>query len=270
MFVARLFPKDSTYFKQSQGYFSKLGKTMDSGGWMNLFPIWALVISGIVVNLDYNDRYIYWDWGGWILGLSKLVLVTFIYFLFLRPKMFWQLGMKILNLKEILFHAFIAMIFLLIGWLDSGIILSTLPILIPYCFAFLSGVMIFQFQLELDKENGVWNHFEWTNKIEFLSTSLILMALAIFLSILYDDPILSTSAAVSFPFPLITLLWPNHVRHLQRARIFPLFTLTMFLCVRLPWFLIPVAILFFVIRTINYFRYGIIYPSFGVDFLEEN
>ncbi|MGY8783049.1 MAG: hypothetical protein ACKVHA_06530, partial [Fidelibacterota bacterium] len=65
------------------------------------------------------------------------------------------------------------------------------------------------------------------------------------------------------------LIWPNHVRHLQRARFYPVFTFSMFLCVRAPWFIIPLLVLFFILRTINYLRLGITYPSFAVDFLED-
>ena len=100
--------------------------------------------------------------------------------------------------------------------------------------------------------------------------SVGLMVLAMLLGIVLEDPVASTSAAVSIPFPLIALIWPDHVRHLQRARFYPIFTFAMFLCARAAWFLIPLGILFFLLRTINYFRYGIVHPSFGVDFLEED
>ena len=99
--------------------------------------------------------------------------------------------------------------------------------------------------------------------------SVILMLVALLFGIYLDDPILSSAAAVSLPFPLIVLIWPNHVRHLQRARVFPIFTFAMALCIRVPWFFFPLGLMFFVIRTINYFRFGIVYPSFAVDFLEE-
>ena len=96
------------------------------------------------------------------------------------------------------------------------------------------------------------------------------MSITIILGISLDDPVVSTAGAVSIPFAIIALIWPSHVRHLQRARFYPLFIFAMFLCVRAPWFLIPLAILFFSIRTVNYLRYGIVHPSFGVDFLDEH
>ena len=74
---------------------------------------------------------------------------------------------------------------------------------------------------------------------------------------------------VTLPFPLITLIWPNRIRHLQRGRFYPLFIFAMFLCVRAPWFFIPIALLFYMLRVVNYFRYGIVYPSFGVDFSDD-
>ena len=95
------------------------------------------------------------------------------------------------------------------------------------------------------------------------------MSISILIGILLDDPIVSTAGMVALPFAAIALIWRSHVRHLQRARFYPIFIFAMFLCVRAPWFLIPLAVLFFVLRTVNYFRYGIVHPSFGVDFLEE-
>ncbi|MBT6414478.1 MAG: hypothetical protein HOK12_08980 [Candidatus Marinimicrobia bacterium] len=97
-------------------------------------------------------------------------------------------------------------------------------------------------------------------------SSVGLFCIAILLGFYFDDPIITSAGIVSVPFPLIALLWPSHVRHLQRARFYPLFIFAMFLCVRAPWFLIPLAILFYTLRIVNYFRYGIVYPSFGVDF----
>ena len=141
--------------------------------------------------------------------------------------------------------------------------------LVTYIFSFLSCLVVFQFKIELEEDKGTWNNFNWEHKFEYLSISVGFMLLAMFLGIFLEDPVASTAAAVSIPFPLIALIWPNHVRHLQRARFYPLFTFAMFLSVRAAWFLVPLAVLFFILRMVNYFRYGIVHPSFGVDFLEE-
>ena len=141
--------------------------------------------------------------------------------------------------------------------------------LLPYVLVFLSCLLVFQFTIELNERKGTWVVSQWENKFEYLSVSVILMVLAVCTGIYYSDPVISTAGAVATPFAAIALIWPNHVRHLQRARFYPLFIFAMFISVRAPWFLIPLGFLFFVLRTVNYFRYGIVHPSFGVDFIEE-
>ena len=128
-------------------------------------------------------------------------------------------------------------------WSRASMITPDFVGLLPYVIAFLSCLCAFQFPLTLDEEKGTWNHFEWKNKNQYFCLSLVLMLISTFLGVYFDDPIMSTAGAVCIPFPLITLIWPNHVRHLQRARFFPLFTFSMFLCVRAPWFFFPLWIL---------------------------
>ena len=279
MIVARIFPKDSEHYNRFQKYFSNLTQIIHSQGWIQFFSIWTLTVSGIVVSMDMSDRYVYWEWGGWFIGFIKLVVITTLYFTFLKPKYIWSVGSRLLNSKEILLHTIIAYFFLLFGYFDMQKllqpkvlfnILNGFIVLVPYVLAFVSCLLVFQFTIVLDKVKGVWNNFDWNKKIEYLSVSVLLMLISIILGIYLEDPVISTAGAVSIPFSLIALIWPNHVRHLQRARFYPLFIFAMFACVRAPWFLIPLAVLFFLLRTINYFKYGIIYPSFGVDFLEED
>jgi hypothetical protein len=237
--------------------------------------------------MDIQDRYVYWDWDGWIVGLVKLMIVSIVFISILNPKKIWTVGKKRLNIKEIFTHGVVGVILLLLGWIDIGmieaiskgklesmvmvtyLIYSALSI-VPYVLSFLSCLLVFQFILELEEDKGTWNNLNWENKLGYLSMSVVFMVLAMLLGISLEDPVASTAAAVALPFSAIALIWPDHVRHLQRARFYPLFIFAMFLCVRAPWFLVPLAVLFFLLRTVNYFRYGIVHPSFGVDFLEED
>jgi len=287
MLVGKIIPIDSESYKRWRNYFSPIGEKIDSQGWIQFFSIWTLTVAGIVLSMDMEDRYVYWTWDGWIIGLVKLIVVSVIFIAILNPKKIWTVGTKRLNVREILVHSAVGIILLLFGWIDLGmtegisegklvslvlesyLIHSALSI-VPYVLSFLSCLLVFQFILELEEDKGTWNNFNWENNIRYLSISVGLMVLAMLLGIFLEDPVASTSAAVSIPFPLIALIWPDHVRHLQRARFYPIFTFAMFLCVRAAWFLIPLGILFFLLRTINYFRYGIVHPSFGVDFLEED
>ena len=65
------------------------------------------------------------------------------------------------------------------------------------------------------------------NKFRYLSISVVSMVFAMLLGIVLEDPVASTAAAVAIPFSAIALIWPNHVRHLQRARFYPLFIFAM-------------------------------------------
>ena len=279
MLIEKIIPVGSDLYSVWSGYFSELGKKIDSQGWVQLFSIWTLTVGGIVLSMDLSDRYIYWEWSGWIEGFIKLLIVSIVFIFILKPNEMWTAGTKRLNIKEFLIHSVIGSILVVFGLFDLEMIigpyeskiefLHVLLSLISYVFSFLSCLIVFQFILELEEDKGTWNNFNWEHKFEYLSISVVFMVLAMLLGIFLEDPVASTAAAVSIPFPLIALIWPNHVRHLQRARFYPLFTFAMFLSVRAAWFLVPLAVLFFTLRMVNYFRYGIVHPSFGVDFLEE-
>ena len=279
MLIEKIIPVGSDLYSVWSGYFSELGKKIDSQGWVQLFSIWTLTVGGIVLSMDLSDRYIYWEWSGWIEGFIKLLIVSILFIFILKPNGMWTAGTKRLNIKEFLIHSVIGSILVVFGLFDLEMIigpyeskiefLHVLLSLISYVFSFLSCLIVFQFILELEEDKGTWNNFNWEHKFEYLFISVVFMVLAMLLGIFLEDPVASTAAAVSIPFPLIALIWPNHVRHLQRARFYPLFTFAMFLSVRAAWFLVPLAVLFFTLRMVNYFRYGIVHPSFGVDFLEE-
>ena len=279
MLIEKIIPVGSNLYSVWKGHSSKIGKKIDSQGWVQLFSIWTLTVGGIVLSMDLSDRYIYWEWSGWIEGFIKLLLVSIVFIIILKPNGMWTAGTKRLNIKEFLIHSAIGSILIVFGLFDLEIIkrpyehkivfFHVLLSLVPYIFSFLSCLIVFQFKIELEEDKGTWNNFNWEHKFEYLSISVGFMVLAMFLGIFLEDPVASTAAAVSIPFPLIALIWPNHVRHLQRARFYPLFTFAMFLSVRAAWFLVPLAVLFFTLRMVNYFRYGIVHPSFGVDFLEE-
>ena len=286
MLIEKIIPVGSDSYSVWRGYSSELGKKIDSQGWAQLFSIWTLTVGGIVLSMDLSDRYIYWEWSGWIEGLLKLFIVSIIFIFILKPNAIWTAGTKRLNIKEFLIHTFIGSILIVFGLIDLEAVIALFEVkiesfykglfvfyialsIIPYVLSLLSCLMVFQFILELEEDKGIWNNYNWDNKFGYLSISVGFMILAMLLGIFLEDPVVSTAAAVSIPFPLIALIWPNHVRHLQRARFYPLFTFAMFLSVRAAWFLVPLVVLFFTLRMVNYFRYGIVHPSFGVDFLEE-
>ncbi len=269
MIIEKLFSKKSKLYNNLKPFFKTIGERVDKFGLIHLFSIWALVVAGIVVRMHSIDRFIYWDWSDSFTGLLKLLFVTIIFIKYMFPKKVWLAGNKILSNNEILNHTIIALLLIIFGFLNLQANIPSLILIVPYLFVFVSCLMVFQFKLILDEKNGTWDIVQWKNKNTILIISFSLMLLSVILGIYFDDPIISTAGMVSSPYAIIALLWPNHVRHMQRARFYPLFTFAMFLCVRAPWFILPTFLLFFSLRVINYFRYGIAYPSFAVDFLDD-
>ena len=76
MLVERFIPKGSSYYIKLQNYFLKLGEKLDEVGAIHLFSIWTLTVSGIVMTMGQNDRFIYWEWIGWEIGFIKLFIVS--------------------------------------------------------------------------------------------------------------------------------------------------------------------------------------------------
>ncbi len=266
MLVERLYPPRSRRYNILRDPFTDVGAYMDSIGLIQLFTIWTLTVAGMVMEMGLENRFAYWEWGGWIFGILKLAIVTAFFILILHPKQIWIAGKKRLNEKEFGLHLGIAALLLIFGSLGSKMVLNQVIGILPYLAAFLGGLTIFQFVIEFDQTKGTWYNYHWSKKNFYLMISVSFMFAAVGLGFYFDDPIITSAGVVALPFPVIALIWPSHVRHLQRARFYPLFILAMFLCVRAPWFIVPLAGLFYTLRTVNYFRYGIVYPSFGVDF----
>ena len=197
MLIEKIIPVGSDLYSVWSGYFSELGKKIDSQGWVQLFSIWTLTVGGIVLSMDLSDRYIYWEWSGWIEGFIKLLIVSIVFIFILKPNEMWTAGTKRLNIKEFLTHSVIGSILIVFGLFDLGMIvgpyeskiefLHVLLSLISYVFSFLSCLIVFQFILELEEDKGTWNNFNWEHKFEYLSTSVGFMALAMF-CLLYTSP----------------------------------------------------------------------------------
>ena len=211
MLIEKIIPVGSDLYSVWSGYFSELGKKIDSQGWVQLFSIWTLTVGGIVLSMDLSDRYIYWEWSGWIEGFIKLLIVSIVFIFILKPNEMWTAGTKRLNIKEFLIHSGIGSILIVFGLFDLGMIvgpyerkiefLHVLLSLISYVFSFLSCLIVFQFILELEEDKGTWNNFNWEHKFEYLSISVVLMVLAMLLGIFLEDPVASTCLLYTSPSP---------------------------------------------------------------------
>ena len=76
MIIEKIIPTNSDIYNKWKTFFSLIGEKMDKEGWMQLFAIWTLTVCGIVLSMDIQDRYVYWNWDGWLIGFTKLFIVS--------------------------------------------------------------------------------------------------------------------------------------------------------------------------------------------------
>ena len=100
-----------------------------------------------------------------------------------------------------------------------------------------------------------------------MKTLLLCLVLTVVISIYgfwSSDPYLATASGLYIPFYLVTILFPNAIRHYQRLRIFGVAIPVFFIGVHFPWFLVISILIFWILRYFHYFNSGVVIPSFKV------
>ena len=263
MIIARLIPKGSPKYQIIKNDIKVYADLLEKYNIINLFAVWTMTVSGFSYMLGHVDRYSYWDWSGYVDGIIRLVLATTVFYI-TSKKDIWKRSDNRLGYFDLLNNFIIGSVCFLIGAVNMMFAEVSILGVVPYFSAIAAGILIYEFKIIYDQKNEDWKINNWDNKVKYLFISLLLMILSTIIGYKLDDPIISTVSMVSLFFPAVALMWPSHVRHIKRLQFYPLFILAMFSCVRAPWFLIILVFLFFTIRSINYLKYGIIYPSFGV------
>ena len=263
MILARLIPKDSKKYQIIKNDINVYAELLEKYNIINLFAVWTVTVSGFTYMLGHDDRYSYWDWSGYVDGIIRLVLATTVFYI-TSKKGIWKRSDNRLGYFDLLNNFIIGSVCFLIGAVNMMFAEVSILGVVPYISIIATGILIYEFKITYDQKNEDWKINNWDNKVKYLFISLLLLLLSTVIGYKLDDPIISTVSMVSLFFPAVALMWPSHVRHIKRLQFYPLFILAMFSCVRAPWFLIILGLLFFTIRSINYLKYGIIYPSFGV------
>jgi len=231
------------------------------------FGFWTVFVAGIATFNGAMDQYHYWDWSHGLIGILSLIVITFILAVFLlKPERIIFEETRLTVTMTVRF-ALVGAILFLIGW-GTNPMEGFVP-LIPYLAGYLSLVLVNTVNIEKDMETQKSYILSYQVKNQRLAFGLVLMIIGLVAGSWLNDPVISTAAAVSLPFLVIALLM-KHVRHLQRAKFYPIFIMAMFVSMREPWLLIPLGVLFYLLRFYHYFRYEIIYPTFGVEMDEES
>ena len=229
---------------------------------LHWFGMWCMVISGFNIIKGQENRYIFWDWNsGSLFIFSVIILVTVWSILSARhpatPK-------KINNLRSLLYFIVIGSMALLLGSIGPIFSMVAIKNYAPYLLFYIAVWLVFSIE-SIQQDDKSFEIAGSSSRIRNLVGATTLIIVGIVMGFQFDDPVASTVSTVYLPFLLVALIMPAHIRHLQRARIYGVFIPAVFLVVRFPWFLIPLCTLFFLLRLYHYFRFNIVYPTFGVD-----
>lgn len=261
MIIARLIKPESGFYKTLAEHSKKMDNLMSYKP-MTWFAVWIMMTSGTSAQQQSIDRFSYWDMSLAFNGIVTMMIVAGIITWIIRQEKLSFTGLT-LNVSTIMNHSLMVLILFITGWgwfsFINGDLLVTLRSFIPYLCTYLAVLLGFQIPLNSIEEKG------YQPGKSFIFITLIFSLLGVVLGILLEDPVISTMSAVIAPFYLIAIVFPEHKRHIERCRIYPIFIGIMFVSVRLPWVLIPSFILFFILRTYHYFRYQIVFPTFAVD-----
>ena len=261
MIVSRLIKPESDLYGRLSIWSKNLDKFMN---WQPLdwFGMWCITISGFSIIKGQENRYVFWDWNsGSIFIFSGIILVTVWSILSVRhpatPK-------KINNLRSLLYFIIIGSMALLLGSIDPKFSIEAIKNYVPYLLYYIAVWLVFSIEF-IEQEKKSIEIADSSPRIRNLVGSTTLVIVGAIIGFHFDDPLASTVSTVYLPFLIVALIMPAHIRHLQRARIYGVFIPAVFLAVRFPWFLMPLCTLFFLLRLYHYFRFNIVYPTFGVD-----
>ena len=223
------------------------------------FAVWAMILSGSNAAIHLDNRWMYWSWDSFSLYLFfAFILSSFIDFIFATK--FVNGNGKSLYIEQLVIILYGFFLFLL-GSNPLNLSLDLLLVGFPYILFFSAGHLTWKIPLKIFRSSK-------PNRKDFALLLAIVIIFTFFTSLigyLNDDPMISTIAAVYLPFPLVAIVFPPGIRHLQRCRMYVIFIPLMFLSMRHPWFILITIPLFLLSRYYFYFTHGDVIPTFKVD-----
>ena len=255
MLAEKYFPKGSSRYDSLSQLFRNLDwlNTLKPERW---FGTWTMILAGSNVSIFLLNRWFYWDWTTFNILILGIILLVSI-FISVKPD-FLHYNYSFQSSIYMFFKGIILFSF---GTIPFGFDLNTLLFGLPYFIFFIVGHMIWSIKIDSNNNSTL-------SKKEMITPLFIIIAFTLFSALLgyiNDDPMISTIAAVYSLFPIVILLFPVAIRHLQRARMHVIFIPAMFISVKFPWFLIMILPLFWILRYYHYFRFGEVRPSFKVN-----
>lgn len=264
MIVARLIKVGSPAYVTMRKIFGAMDGLMrfKPERWVGL---WCIILSGTNVAKGAQDRWFYWDFSTLSITLTAALILGIVWGYFLHR--FPAIPNQVISVKSGLVTVAVGFVLFAAGTIEYGFGITTFISGLPYLALFMAVWIMYGVPIHEDKNGDKSVPLKKDMFVPLLMASVLVVGAGI-MGFMMDDPMVSTGAVVYAFFPLVALTFSAHVRHIQRARIYGLFIPAIFLCVRFPWFLVPMAVLFWGLRFYHYFRHGYIYPTFKVDWEE--
>ncbi|MEA1881008.1 MAG: hypothetical protein U9N31_01190 [Candidatus Marinimicrobia bacterium] len=261
MLAEKYFPKGTSRYQALSNTFSKLDgfAALRPERW---FAVWSMVLAGANVTHHIEDRWFYWDWSTLTYFLAAIMIFAPWWDKFIQK--FSVFPQKIDSAKSGFFIFLTGLILFLLGTIPQGFNHLVFAYGLPYFIFFVVGHLTFSILLKTNA-NVQQTSPDKKEMVPMLAAIIALTVISAIAGVIHDDPMISTIAAVYSPFPIVALVFPAAVRHIQRCRMYVVFIPAMFLAVRFPWFLVLALLLFWTLRYYHYFRNGVVYPSFKVD-----
>ena len=258
MIISRIIPASSSVYESISKQSRKIDNLMKWKPY-HWFGIWVIIASGTSAQQSVLNRYNFWSMSQADTGLATLLIVTIIAALLLKND---TISFNNVSLSSFSFLIHLVLPFVLFftgwGWINGNYLIAAKSFS-PYLLAYISVLLMHQINMDEIPDTG---YRPGKGTIAFC---LMLALASSVLGVIFSDPVISTASIVYAPFLAVAIVFPAHKRHIQRIRIYPIFIYAMFVSSRVPWLLIPLAILFFGLRTYNYFRYNVVFPTFSVD-----
>jgi hypothetical protein len=265
MLIARLFPAGTDRFKSAEKWFKKWDRILqlDPIRW---FGWWLMYVAGSSAGMARIDRTYFWDFSQWIQGSIAIVVISII--IGILTSKLKQKNSKVLEvnltLSSLVTQMGLGLLLFMLGWESSiitGILNGT-----PYFCAFLAVYFVHAIKIQHTGDPGNDNERSDNQKrklILLIATFFLLTTVVI--GFILDDPVASTGGMVALPFLIVAILG-RHNRHLIRAQFYPIFIFSVFLASREAWLVVPMLLLFYLLRFYYYFNFKKVYPTFGVDY----
>ena len=93
MIIARIVPSESAAYKTLSVCFEKFDGFM-KGKPLSWFGVWTLFAAGMAAYSGHHDRFLFWDFSRWFIGIISLILITTLSILFLIKKELIRYGQE--------------------------------------------------------------------------------------------------------------------------------------------------------------------------------